>query len=89
MPLFHVGGIVRNLLSPILAGSGTVLAPAFDAALFMQNAGPLGVSWWVHSCPSHFSYAADLRHAMRYAMTKRMCWVGQYVHSVCNALSSA
>ena len=42
MPLFHVGGIVRNPLSPI-AGGGTVLAPAFNAGLIMQNAANLGV----------------------------------------------
>ncbi len=45
MPLFHVGGIVRNLLSPILAGGSTVLAPVFDATLFTQNAARLGVTW--------------------------------------------
>jgi acyl-CoA synthetase (AMP-forming)/AMP-acid ligase II len=45
MPLFHVGGIVRNLLSPILSGGATVLAPGFDAVQFWDCAGSLGVTW--------------------------------------------
>lgn len=45
MPLFHVGGIVRNLLSPILSGGATVLGPGFDAVLFWDLAAPLHVSW--------------------------------------------
>ena len=36
MPLFHVGGITRNILAAVLAGGGVVCAPAFDAALFWQ-----------------------------------------------------
>ena len=51
MPLFHTGGIVRNLLSPILAGGATILAPGFDAALFWDAGPRLGVTW----CGSHRS----------------------------------
>ena len=36
MPLFHVGGITRNILAAILAGGGVVCAPAFDPAIFWQ-----------------------------------------------------
>lgn len=45
MPLFHTGGIVRNLLSPVLAGGATVLAPGFDAAQFWDAGPRLGVTW--------------------------------------------
>jgi len=30
MPLFHVGGICRNLLAPLFSGGATVAMPFFD-----------------------------------------------------------
>lgn len=53
MPLFHTGGIVRNLLSPILAGGATILAPGVDAAIFWDAAPRLRVTW----CETHHSTA--------------------------------
>ena len=38
MPLFHVGGIVRNVLGPLLSGGSLVAAPGFDAGLFWDLA---------------------------------------------------
>ncbi|KAJ1551606.1 hypothetical protein HK096_007049 [Nowakowskiella sp. JEL0078] len=34
MPLYHVGGIVRNLLAPILSGSSVIITSGFDPVLF-------------------------------------------------------
>lgn len=34
MPLFHIGGIVRNVLSPLLAGGAVISCAGFDALLF-------------------------------------------------------
>jgi len=34
MPLFHVGGITRNLLSPVLSGGSACLCSSFDPILF-------------------------------------------------------
>lgn len=34
MPLFHVGGITRNVLSPVLSGGSAVLCDSFDPVLF-------------------------------------------------------
>lgn len=34
MPLFHIGGIVRNIFSPILSGGAVVACSAFDPVLF-------------------------------------------------------
>lgn len=55
MPLFHTGGIVRNLLAPLLAGGSTALAPGFDPGLFWDTADKLGFTWY---------YAAPTMHAM-------------------------
>lgn len=34
MPLFHVGGIVRQVYSPLLSGGTVICCPSFDADLF-------------------------------------------------------
>ena len=36
MPLFHVGGIVRQVFSPILSAGSVICCPSFDAHLFWQ-----------------------------------------------------
>eukprot|EP00956_Cyclotella_meneghiniana_P032073 scaffold86406_cov44-Cyclotella_meneghiniana.AAC.6 len=54
MPLFHVGGIIRNILSPILSGGSVIACSSFDPVLFwdlMYNG--QRVSWY---------YAAPTMH---------------------------
>lgn len=34
MPLFHIGGIVRNILSPVLSGGSVITCSGFDPLLF-------------------------------------------------------
>jgi acyl-CoA synthetase (AMP-forming)/AMP-acid ligase II/acyl carrier protein len=34
MPLFHIGGIVRNVLSPVLSGGSVIACSGFDPVLF-------------------------------------------------------
>ena len=46
MPLFHVGGICRNLLAPIFAGGSTVAMPFFDADDFWQTAVQKQCTWY-------------------------------------------
>jgi acyl-CoA synthetase (AMP-forming)/AMP-acid ligase II/acetyltransferase-like isoleucine patch superfamily enzyme/acyl carrier protein len=36
MPLFHVGGIVRNLFAPLIAGSGMIYSPGYDPEMFWE-----------------------------------------------------
>lgn len=36
MPLFHVGGIIRQVYSPILSGGCVICCPSFDPMLFWQ-----------------------------------------------------
>ncbi|KAF9026322.1 acetyl-CoA synthetase-like protein [Hymenopellis radicata] len=35
MPLFHVGGIVRNLLAPVFSGGSAIMCAGFDAIAFL------------------------------------------------------
>lgn len=54
MPLFHVGGIVRNLYAPLLAGSGMVYSSGFDATMFWDvlERG-VGFNWYYASPTMH------------------------------------
>jgi acyl-CoA synthetase (AMP-forming)/AMP-acid ligase II len=45
MPLFHVGGIVRNLLAPLLSGGSAIMCPGFDAMVFWNIAKELKATW--------------------------------------------
>ncbi|THH02453.1 hypothetical protein EW026_g448 [Hermanssonia centrifuga] len=53
MPLFHVGGIVRNLFAPILSGGSAIMCAGFDAAAFWSLSTELGSTWY---------YAAPTMH---------------------------
>ena len=45
MPLFHVGGIVRNLWAPVFSGGSTITCSSFDASSFWTLAQHLGATW--------------------------------------------
>ncbi|KAF8998268.1 acetyl-CoA synthetase-like protein [Cyathus striatus] len=46
MPLFHVGGIVRNLLAPILSGGSAIMSLGFDATAFWNLAQEFQATWY-------------------------------------------
>lgn len=45
MPLFHVGGIVRNLWSPMFSGGSAIMCSGFDANAWWTLAQGLGATW--------------------------------------------
>ena len=45
MPLFHVGGIVRNLFAPILSGGSSIVCTGFDPDAFWTYALELKATW--------------------------------------------
>ena len=47
MPLFHVGGIVRNLFAPILSGGSSIVCTGFDPDAFWAYALELKATWCV------------------------------------------
>ncbi|MEN0065438.1 MAG: AMP-binding protein [Myxococcota bacterium] len=55
MPLFHAGGIYRNVFAPLLAGSPMSYAPGFDPDLFWRSVQRWPVTWY---------YAAPTMHRM-------------------------
>ena len=46
MPLYHVGGICRNVLCPILTGGAVVALPVFQPHSFWRMASEYGVTWY-------------------------------------------
>jgi acyl-coenzyme A synthetase/AMP-(fatty) acid ligase len=55
MPLFHVGGIVRQIFSPLVSGSCVICCPNFDAGLFWALLEQSAFNWY---------YAAPTMHAI-------------------------
>ena len=53
MPLFHIGGIMRNVLAPILSGGTLIACSGFDALLFWDILAMQRVTWY---------YAAPTMH---------------------------
>ncbi|TID27890.1 putative peroxisomal-coenzyme a synthetase [Venturia nashicola] len=53
MPLNHVGGLVRNLLAPILLGGSTICCSAFDPNLFWDLVDTSGPTWYYASPSMH------------------------------------
>ncbi|TRM58785.1 hypothetical protein BD626DRAFT_437806 [Schizophyllum amplum] len=74
MPLFHVGGIVRNLLAPLLSGGSAIMCAGFDAIEFWRLAIELKATWYyaaptIHhailtSRPDHVDPARDTQIRM-------------------------
>ncbi|KAJ3230322.1 GTPase-activating protein [Chytriomyces hyalinus] len=46
MPLFHIGGIARNILAPVVSGSGSILARGFDPTRFWLLVNKYQPTWY-------------------------------------------
>jgi acyl-coenzyme A synthetase/AMP-(fatty) acid ligase len=64
MPLFHIGGIVRNVFSPILAGGSVIACRGFDPVLFWDLLQTKQFTWY---------YAAPtMHHALLLEASRRL-----------------
>ena len=61
MPLFHIGGIARNVFSPVLSGGGVVLCTGFDPALFWETAEKFQCTWYYASPTMHQGYVEEAK----------------------------
>ncbi|KAL0060241.1 hypothetical protein AAF712_012996 [Marasmius tenuissimus] len=59
MPLFHVGGVVRNLMSPVLSGGSTIVCPGFDAVAFWSISSALRATWYYAAPTIHNAILAS------------------------------
>ncbi|MCJ1395012.1 hypothetical protein MMC18_007893 [Xylographa bjoerkii] len=60
MPLNHVGGLIRNLFAPILAGGSTICCPAFDPNLFWDVMEEQNPTWYYASPSMHSTILAEV-----------------------------
>ena len=47
MPLFHIGGVVRNVLAPVMSGGSAVMCSGFDPVAFWILAAKFKATWYV------------------------------------------
>ncbi|KAF4449220.1 hypothetical protein F53441_7461 [Fusarium austroafricanum] len=59
MPLYHVGGLVRNIFAPIFSGGSTVCCPSFDANLFWDVTETHQPTWYYASPSMHSIIVAE------------------------------
>ncbi|CEH15707.1 acetyl-synthetase-like protein [Ceraceosorus bombacis] len=59
MPLFHVGGIVRNLWSPMFSAGSAIICAGFDANMWWTVAKQLGATWYYAAPTMHHSILAS------------------------------
>ncbi|EXA29003.1 hypothetical protein FOVG_19432 [Fusarium oxysporum f. sp. pisi HDV247] len=76
MPLYHVGGLVRNIFAPIFSGGSTVCCPSFDANLFWDVAETIQPTWYYASPSMHsiiIAEAAARPEALRKSRIRLAC----------------
>lgn len=78
MPLFHVGGIVRNLLCPLLSGGSTMLCEGFDAGRFVTSLDKNPVTWYYATPTMHASILQQWRTREKQMSTHQL-------RLICNA----
>lgn len=67
MPLFHVGGIIRQVFSPILSGGCVICCPSFDPNIFWTLLQQQRFTWYyaaptMHQLILQTGYAEDYIH---------------------------
>ncbi|KAI8337529.1 hypothetical protein BC941DRAFT_352853 [Chlamydoabsidia padenii] len=80
MPLYHVGGVVRSLLTPIFTSGAVVLCKGFDAGLFWDILERQDRQIWYFAVPT--MHQAILQEGAMRKPTDKQC---QSVKMVCNA----
>ncbi|KAJ6528632.1 acetyl-CoA synthetase-like protein [Mycena vulgaris] len=78
MPLFHVGGIVRNLLAPLFSGGSTIVGAGFDPVAFWTLAERLQPTWYYAAPTMHHAILASKPDSIVPAMNLS-------IRMICNA----
>jgi acetyltransferase-like isoleucine patch superfamily enzyme len=59
MPLHHVGGLLRNLLAPLLSGGRMYCCPVFDPTAWWDHVETRGITWYYASPAMHRAILAE------------------------------
>ncbi|GAX85098.1 hypothetical protein CEUSTIGMA_g12518.t1 [Chlamydomonas eustigma] len=65
MPLFHAGGIIRNLLAPVLSGGSTCLESGFEPQAFWRVVQSHGITWYYAAPTIHLSIVQEAARMVR------------------------
>ncbi|KAM5343355.1 hypothetical protein ACJ41O_011892 [Fusarium nematophilum] len=76
MPLYHIGGLVRNIFAPLLSGGSVVCCAAFDPTLFWDVVQSIGPTWY---------YASPSMHTLILASSSPDALRASKIRLVCNA----
>ena len=71
MPLFHVGGIIRQVFSPILSGGCVICCPSFDPAIFWNLLREERFTWY-YGAPTLHSIILQTGHSEGFIGKGRM-----------------
>lgn len=78
MPLFHVGGIVRNLMAPLFSGGSTIMCSGFDPANWWTIVRRLGATWYYAAPTMHHAILSTKPRALNIARDIK-------IKMICNA----
>ncbi|OJJ84711.1 uncharacterized protein ASPGLDRAFT_170616 [Aspergillus glaucus CBS 516.65] len=81
MPLNHVGGILRSIFSPLLAGGATICCPSFDPSMFWDAVeSPHMTPTWYYATPTmHQMILGEAEHrpdAVKQSVIQFICNAG-------------
>ncbi|CAO3592963.1 unnamed protein product [Absidia cylindrospora] len=82
MPLFHVGGIIRNLFAPIFTAGTVILCKGFDAGMFWDilDLQEQGHQVWYYAVPTMHQALLQEGSLRNVAESRR-----RFVKTICNA----
>ncbi|KAK7432184.1 hypothetical protein QQZ08_001129 [Neonectria magnoliae] len=74
MPLYHVGGLVRNIFAPLFSGGSSVCCAVFDPTLFWDVVENIGPTWYYASPSMHTVILSGARSdALRASKIRLVC----------------
>ncbi|KAI1270958.1 acetyl-CoA synthetase-like protein [Xylaria sp. FL0933] len=78
MPLYHIGGIIRNLFAPLFSGGSTICCTNFDPNLFWDQVEDVQPTWYYASPTMHSMILGEGTNRQTALMKSR-------IRLVCNA----
>ncbi|RDA84714.1 hypothetical protein CP532_5246 [Ophiocordyceps camponoti-leonardi (nom. inval.)] len=76
MPLYHVGGLVRNIFAPLFSAGSTICCNAFDPNLFWDVISEMDPTWYYASPTMHsliLSQASERSASLRKSRIRLVC----------------
>jgi len=71
MPLFHVGGIVRQVFSPVLSGGCVICCPSFDPLMFWSLLEEKKFNWY-YAAPTMHQLILQTKKENNYVTTHKL-----------------